>query len=57
MKKKISIKKDITKKKLMLGDEKVNKFVLVRQYGLRLTFLKIEDYVISANGKIKSFQT
>ena len=51
------MRKDITKKKLMLGDEKVNKSVLVRQYGLRLTFLKIEDYVISANGKIKSFQT
>ena len=51
------MRKDITKKKLMLGDEKVNKLVLVRQYGLRLTFLKIEDYVISVNGKIKSFQT
>ena len=57
MKKKISIKKDITKEKLMLGDEKVNKSVLVIQYDLCLTFLKIEDYVISANGKIKSFQT
>ena len=51
------MRKDITKKKLMLGDEKVNKFVLVRQYGPRLIFFKIEDYVISVNGKIKSFQT
>ena len=51
------MRKDATKKKLMLGDEKVNKSVLVRQYVLCLTFLKIEDYVISVNGKIKSFQT
>ena len=51
------MRKDITIEKLMLGGEIVNKFVLVRQYGLRLTFLKIEDYVISVNGKIKSFQT
>ena len=51
------MRKDITKEKLMLGDEKVNKSVLVIQYDLCLTFLKIEDYVISANGKIKSFQT